>query len=402
MIGMREIEEARGRIGDYVVNTPCTHSEWFTRRTGARIYFKLENLQMTGSFKERGALNRILTLGDAERARGVIAASAGNHAQGVAFHAGRLGIAATIVMPDRTPLIKVQNTRAFGARVVLAGGNFDEAYQEALRIREREGLTFVHPFDDDMVIAGQGTIGLEMLEQVPEMEVAIVPVGGGGLVSGVAVALKSVNPRIHVVGVQTATLPSMKASLDAGEPVTVPPGRTIADGIAVKRPGERTLAYVRKYVDEIVTVTDDEIANAILLLLEREKSVAEGAGAAALAALLHGKVPAAFGKRTVILVSGGNIDVNMIARVITRGLVKDGRMVRLVVQIEDRPGSLAHLLQRVAEHGCNVLEVYHDRAFSNSGFGETEVELTLETRGREHVEELRAGLERAGYRTIEL
>lgn len=397
MIGIRDIEEARKRMDEFVVRTPCAKSEWFSKLTGAHTWFKLENLQMTGSFKERGAINRILTLTAEERNRGVIAASAGNHAQGVAFHAGRLGIPATIVMPDHTPLIKVQNTRSFGARVVLSGGNFDEAYVEARRIQEREGLTFVHPFDDHMIIAGQGTIGLELLEQIPDLETVIVPIGGGGLISGVATALKESRPSIKVIGVQTAALPSMKRSVEAGEPVAVPPGRTLADGIAVKKPGELTLRYVRKYVDDIALVTEEEIANAILLLLEREKTVAEGAGAAAVAALINEKVPAAVGKRTAMIVSGGNIDVNVISRVIDKGLVKEGRLVRLVVQVEDRPGCLARLLTLIAEYAANVMEVHHDRAFGESTFGNTEVELTLETRGRAHIEDLKIGLERAGY-----
>ena len=319
MIGIREIEEARARIDEHVVTTPCAKSEWFSKLTGSKTYFKLENLQMTGSFKERGALNKILTLTAAEREHGVIAASAGNHAQGVAYHAGRLGIPATIVMPERTPLIKVQNTRSFGAKTVLSGGNFDEAYAESRRLQKEKNLTFVHPFDDEMVIAGQGTIGLELLEQNPYLEVVIVPIGGGGLISGIAAAIKEVNPRIRVIGVQAEVLPSMKASVAAGELVTVPPGRTIADGIAVKRPGELTLAYVREFVDDIVTVSEEEIANAILLLLEREKTVAEGAGAAAVAALINGRVPAALGRKTAMIVSGGNIDVNTIARVIEKG-----------------------------------------------------------------------------------
>lgn len=401
MIGIREIEEARARIADYLVHTPCARSEWFSRLTGAQTWFKLENIQMTGSFKERGALNKILTLTPAERDRGVICASAGNHAQGVAYHAGRLGIPATIVMPDRTPLIKVDNTRAFGARTVLAGANFDEAYEEACRLQQEQGLTFVHPFDDEMVIAGQGTIGLELMEQQPDLEVVIVPVGGGGLISGVAVAIKELHPKVRVIGVQTEALPSMKASVAAGEPVTVPTGRTIADGIAVKRPGELTLAYVRRYVDEIVTTTEDEIANAMLLLLEREKTVAEGAGAASVAALVHGHVRMAAGKRTAMVVSGGNVDVTMMARVIERGLVKAGRMVRLVVQIEDRPGGLARLLNTVAEFSANVVEIHHERAFAKSALGDTTVELTLECRGREHAEELMSGLAQAGYATAE-
>lgn len=397
MIGIRDIEEARSRMDEFIVRTPCARSEWFSKLTGARTWFKLENLQMTGSFKERGAINKILTLTGEERSRGVIAASAGNHAQGVAFHAGRLGIPATIVMPEATPLIKVQNTRSYGARVVLSGANFDEAYVEARRIQEKEGLTFVHPFDDHMIIAGQGTVGLELLEQVPDLQTVIVPIGGGGLISGVAVALKESRPSIQVIGVQTSALPSMKRSIEAGEPVTVPPGRSLADGIAVKRPGELTLRYVRKYVDDIVLVSEEEIANAILLLLEREKTVAEGAGAAAVAALINQKVPSAVGTRTAMIVSGGNIDVNVISRVIEKGLVKDGRLVRLVIQVEDRPGALARLLALIAEYAANVMEVHHDRAFGESTLGNTEVELTLETRGRAHIEDLKIGLEKAGY-----
>ncbi len=397
MIGLKEIEEARARIDDFVLTTPCAKSETFSRLCGAKTSFKLENLQMTGSFKERGALNKILTLTAEERSHGVIAASAGNHAQGVAYHAGRLGIPATIVMPDRTPLIKVQNTRGFGANVILHGANFDEAHAEARRIEALEKQTFVHPFDDEMIIAGQGTIGLELLEQSPYLEVVIVPIGGGGLISGIATALKEVNPKIRVVGVQTAALPSMKKSIEAGHLVTVEPAVTIADGIAVKRPGERTLAYVRKYVDEIVTVDEEEIANAILLLLEREKTVVEGAGAATLAALYNHKVPSAEGKKTVMVLSGGNIDVNLISRIIERGLVKDGRLVRLAVKIQDRPGSLAQFTTMLGEQSANILEIHHNRAFGSAGFNETIVEVTLETRGKDHIAALVGALEAKGY-----
>ncbi len=401
MIELKDIEAARERIEDRVIVTPCTHSGYFSRLAGAQTFFKFENLQFTGSFKERGALNKLLTLTPEERARGVIAASAGNHAQGVAYHAGQLGIPATIVMPDRTPLIKVQNTREFGARVILSGANFDEAYAEALAVQEREGSTFVHPFDDDQVMAGQGTIGLELLEQNPYLQLVIVPIGGGGLISGVATAVKEVNPRIQVIGGQAAALPSMQKSVEAGAPVTLDPAMTIADGIAVKRPGVRTLEHVRRYVDEIVTVDEEEIANAILLLLEREKTVVEGAGAVSVAALLNDKIPQAKGKRVAMILSGGNIDVNVLSRVIERGLVKDGRRIRLVVRVQDRPGFLARLMGTVAEMGANVVEVYHHRAFAlRSTLYETEVELTLETRGREHMEGLIASLRERGYQVV--
>jgi len=395
-VTLADVEAARRRIRDQVYLSPCARSEYFSTKLGADVWFKLENLQMTGSFKERGALNKLLQLTPAERARGVIAASAGNHAQGVAYHAGRLGIPTTIVMPEATPLIKASSTRGYGAKVVLFGANFDEALAEAQRLRQAEDLVFVHPFDDAAIVAGQGTIGLELLEQFPFVELVLVPVGGGGLIGGIALALKEVNPRIRVVGVESEAVPSMKASLAAGKPVLVEPGRTLADGIAVRRPGELTLPLVQRYVDDLVTVDDEEIANAILLLLEREKSVAEGAGAAALAAAVHGKVDVK-GKRVVVLVCGGNIDVNLMSRVIERGLVKGGRLVRLTVTIDDRPGALAKLTQAVAASRANVVEIHHNRAFIKAGLGDTQVELVLETRGHDHVDELVRQLGALGY-----
>ena len=276
-------------MGGAIYRSPCAHSETFSKLTGLRVYFKLENLQMTGSFKERGSLNKLLSLTDAERARGVIAASAGNHAQGVAYHATRLGMASTIVMPEATPIIKVTCTREYGARVFLHGANYDEAYTEALRRAQAEDLVFVHAFDDEAIIAGQGTCGLELLEQEPTLEAVVVPVGGGGLVAGVACAVKELRPDAIVIGVQSARLPSARAGLHAGAPVTIAPATTLADGIAVRRTGADTLPLIRKYVDEIVTVDEEEIANAILLLLEREKTVAEGAGAVAVAAVVNQK-----------------------------------------------------------------------------------------------------------------
>jgi threonine dehydratase len=402
VIGIKDIEEARRRIDDFIYTSPCTVSETFSRLCGSRCWFKFENLQRTGSFKERGALNKLLSLSAEERARGIITASAGNHAQAVAYHAGRLGIPATVVMPERTPLIKVTNTRGFGARVVQAGGSFDEAVAQARAIQEREGLIFVHAFDDELIVAGQGTIGLELLEQNPYLEAVVVPIGGGGLISGIATAIKEVNPRVRVIGVQTAALPSMKAYLEKGEPVTMEHASTIADGIAVKRAGGITLEYVKRYVDEIVTVEEEEIASAILLLLEREKAVVEGAGAASVAAMMSGKLPGLAGKKTVVLLSGGNIDVNLISRIIERGLVKDGRLVRLVVRIADRPGSLAKVITTVGDGQANVIEVHHDRSFKQLGLGETEVALTLETRGREHIDALLKMLAERGYPATEV
>jgi threonine dehydratase len=396
MVTLQDIEAARRRIRDAVYLTPCAGSEYFSRLLGCEAFFKLENLQRTGSFKERGALNRLLLLDTEQRSRGVIAASAGNHAQGVSYHAGRLGIPAVIVMPEATPLIKVSSTRSHGAEAILYGANFDESLAEALRLAEERQLTFIHPFDDDAIIAGQGTIGLELMEQNPFLELVLIPIGGGGLISGVACALKEVNPRVRVVGVEAAAMPKMKTSVAAGHPVTVEPGRTLADGIAVRRPGERTLPMVQRYVDDIVTCDDEEIANAILLLLEREKTVAEGAGAIALAAAVQHKTRID-GKRVAMLICGGNIDVNLISRIIERGLVKDGRLVRLTVTVPDRPGSLALLTQLVARERATVVEIHHNRTFTKAALGDTLVELVLETRGPEHIAELVQELGKAGY-----
>jgi threonine dehydratase len=375
--------------------SPCARSETLSRASGSQAHLKLENLQMTGAYKERGALNKLLSLSAAESARGLVTASAGNHAQAVAYHAGRLGLPATIVMPEGTPILKVANTRSHGARVVLAGSSYDEAYSEARRLEHAEGLTFIHPFDDPAVIAGQGTVALEILEQVPDVDVVVVPVGGGGLVSGMAVALKAIRPSIRVVGVETEVLPSMLAAMEQGRPVTVESATSIAEGIAVKRAGELTLAHVRAFVDEIVTVSEEEIAAAILYLLEKEKTVAEGAGAASVAALLERKTRAE-GKKAVAVVSGGNIDVNVVARVIERGLVKNGRLARIDVALLDRPGQLAKVSAVVASHKANVIEVHHTRAFSDR-FGDTVLQLVLETRGNDHVEEILRALRERGY-----
>jgi threonine dehydratase len=396
MITLPDVEAALTRIRDRIYLSPCARTETLSRLTGTEASLKLENLQMTGAYKERGALNKLLLMPEAERARGLIAASAGNHAQAVAYHAGRLGVATTIVMPETTPINKVANTRAHGARIVLHGANYDEAYAEARRLESAEGLTFVHPFDDPQIIAGQGTVGLEILEQVPEVDAVLVPIGGGGLISGCAVALKARRPGVRVVGVQAEVIPSMRAALAAGQPVTLPPASTLADGIAVKRAGALTFEHVRKLVDEIVTVSEEEIASAILYLLEKEKTVAEGAGAVAVAALMHRRVRGLEGKRVVSVISGGNIDVNLIARIIERGLVKDGRLVRVSVALMDKPGQLAIVSGIVAGARANVIEVHHTRAFA-SRFGDTTLQLTLETRGTDHVEEILAALRAHGY-----
>ncbi|MGC1382828.1 MAG: threonine ammonia-lyase, partial [Candidatus Acidiferrales bacterium] len=363
---------------------------------GNSIFLKLENLQMTGSFKERGALNKILLLTDDEKRRGVIAASAGNHAQAVSYHATKRGIAAKICMPLATPLVKVSATREFGAEVILVGANYDEACEEALRIREAENRTFIHPFDDHDVIAGQGTIGLEMLEAVSDLDAVVIPVGGGGLIGGVACAVKETNPRVRVIGVQTTKLPSMKAALEQNKQVTLPAGKTIADGIAVRSPGVHTLPLVRKYVDDIVTVDEEEIANAILTLLEKEKTLTEGAGAVAVAAVLNGKTSDR-GKKLGVLISAGNIDVTLLSRIIERGLVKDGRLVRLRIHLPDYPGALVRLSTVIAEQKVNIVETAFNRSYYGVVLGDTAIDITMETRGFEHIAELEKALDGHGY-----
>ena len=399
-MGLADVLAARERVRGHVYESPCPRSETLSRMTGHEVYLKLENLQMTGSFKERGALNRIAQLTEEEAARGVIAASAGNHAQGVAYHATRRGVRSVIVMPLATPLVKVTATRGFGAEVILHGANYDEACEEATRLSRLEEMVFLHPFDDAAVMAGQGTIGLEMLEQVPGLEAVIVPIGGGGLIGGIACAMKQSRPGVRVIGVQTARLPSMRDALDAGAPVTVEAATTIADGIAVRRAGVVTFPVVRQYVDEIVTVEEDEIASAILVLLEREKTLAEGAGAAALAALLQGKTSLSHtsGTRVGVLVCGGNIDVTLLARIIERGLVQDGRLIRLRIHLLDKPGALAELTRLIAHHRVNIVDTLYNRAYYGVNLGDTAIDITMETRGPDQVAELLGVLTSGGYR----
>jgi threonine dehydratase len=405
MVTLSDIRAAHARIRSSIYVSPCTKSETFSRLTGNSVYLKLENRQRTGAYKERGALNKLLSLTNEERALGVIAASAGNHAQAVAYHASNLGIRARIVMPLPTPLIKVSATRGYGADVVLHGSNYDEAYEEALRQSAQDRLTFVHAFDDDAVIAGQGTLGLELLEQYPDLEAVVVPVGGGGLIGGLGCALKETNPRIQVFGVQPSRLPSARVALAEAKSVTLPSAVTIADGIAVRRTGQRTFPLIQKYVDDIVTVEEEEIANAVLLLLEREKMLAEGAGAAALAALVNHRIPGLHnslsrdngGKKVIAVISGGNIDVTLLARIIERGLVKDGRLVRLRVHLPDYPGALHRLTGILAQHRANIVETSYDRAYHNVNLGDTAIDITMETRGPDHIEELISALGSNGY-----
>jgi len=396
MIQLSDIHAALNRIRANIRVSPCPRSESFSGLTDNSIFLKLDNQQRTGAFKERGALNKLLTMTAEERSRGVIAASAGNHAQGVAYHAGKHGVHARIVMPMPTPLTKVSATKAYGAEVLLHGTNYDEAYEKAVEQSRDDRLTLIHAFDDDAVIAGQGTLGLEILEQHPDIDVVVSPIGGGGLTGGIACAVKESKPSVKVYGVQPARIPSMKTAVEQGKPVTLEAAKTIADGIAVRRAGERTLPLIQKYVDDIVTVEEEEIANAILLLLEREKTLAEGAGAAAMAAVLNRKL-ALEGKRVAVLVCGGNIDVTLLARIIERGLVKDGRLVRLRVHLPDYPGALYRLTGILAEHRANIVETAYDRAYHGVNLGDTAIDITMETRGPDHIAELISALVNAGY-----
>ncbi len=396
MIKLADIHAARGRIQDGIVHTPCKESQAFQDRIPCRLFWKFENLQRTGSFKDRGALNKLLQLTPEERQKGVVTASAGNHAQAVAFHASRLGIAATVVMPEFTPLIKVSNTRGYGADVIQMGATLSDGLREVERLAEEEGMVLVHAFDDETVMAGQGTIGLELLEQVPELDTVVVPIGGGGVISGIAVAVKTLKPSVRVIGVEAGAAASAKASREAGQIVAIESAETLADGIAVKRIGDLAFPHIEELVDDIVVVEEEEIARAVLLLLERERTVVEGAGAVPLAALLAGRVSVAEGERVAGILCGGNIDVNMISRIIERGLVGDGRMTHLVVKVRDRPGSLSFLTDLMAARGANVLDIHHRRGFADISVGDVEIVIQIETRGQDHVSEIIQALEAQG------
>ena len=398
MLALADILVARARIRDAVDVTPCAHSAVLSRMLGCELYLKLENLQVTGSFKERGALNRILQLSDAEKKAGVIAASAGNHAQGVAHAATVNGIAATIVMPETTPLAKIQSTRGYGATVILHGTGYDQAYEKACQLQLERGFTFVHAFDDPEVIAGQGTIGLEILEQVPDVELVVVPVGGGGLISGIALAIRELRSDVRVVGVEAERLPAMKRSLEAGRVVALRAASSIADGISVARVGDHTFPLVQAYVSAVVSVAEEEIARAIVTLLERKKTLAEGSGAVGLAALTSDRVKDFGGRKVVVVVSGGNIDMTTLARVLERGLEHDERVVRLEAVVPDAASAIAGLATLVAEHAANILSLTQTRSISEVELGETEVLLVLETRGHEHAEAIRAAIRSRGFR----
>lgn len=397
-ITIEDIKAARERLKKIIQYTPVDHSVSATKLMGSDIFFKFENTQKTGSFKIRGAYNKISQLTDEEKKRGVVASSAGNHAQGVAYSAQLAGVKATIVMPQTAPLAKVTATRNYGADVVLEGAIYDEAFEKAKELEKEKGFVFVPPYEDPHIIAGQGTLGLELVEQIQGLDTVVVPIGGGGLISGVAIALKSLDPKIRVIGVQSAQAPGMY-DLFKKQSVTSPRGiSTIADGIAIKKPSKLMYEnFISKFVDEVVTVTDDEIAEAIVFLLERTKSVCEGSGAASWAAVMNNR-QLKLGRKACVLLSGGNIDLNMVAKVIEKGQIKRGRLVQLSVIVEDVPGKLNQLTQVLAEQKANILQVHHDRVSAGLFLRETKIEFELETTSHEHVEAIKQALQKIGAR----
>ena len=394
MLKLQDIEQAAARLQGQVLETPFVASQTLSQLTGCQVFLKFENLQYTASFKERGACNKLAQLSAAERARGVVAMSAGNHAQGVAYHAQRLGLRAVIVMPRFTPGVKVERTRALGAEVILHGDSLDEARQHAMALAEQQQLLLVHPYDDEQVVAGQGTVALEMLRSQPDLEVLVVAVGGGGLIAGMATAAKALKPSIEVVGVQASRFPAMVNAIMGTQH---PQGQhTIAEGIAVGRPGLITQELIRQHVDELLLVDEDDIEQAVLMLLEIEKTLVEGAGAAGLAAVL--KHPERFaGRKVGLVLCGGNIEPLVLASIIERGMVRAGRLARIRVSARDVPGSLAHITATVAEAGANIDEVHHQRAFSLQALQNVDIELVVQTRGRPHLAEVLQALRQAGF-----
>ncbi len=397
MLSLSDVLEARDRVRETARHTPLTHSHTFSAMTGATVSLKLENFQRTGAFKIRGATNRIATLSDTEKDAGVVTASAGNHAQGVALAASRMGVDAKIVMPEPAPIAKVKATQSYGAEVVLSGVDYDAAAERAHDIERAEGRTYVHAFDDEYIMAGQGTIGLEILEDCPEVDTVVVPIGGGGLIAGIATAIKGQKPDTRVVGVQAAGASSLTQSLEKGEVVTIDGVDTIADGIATRSVGTKTFDVIEARVDEVVTVTDEQIAMAVVHLLERSKTVVEGAGAVALAAVLFEQFEYDDGEVIVPALCGGNIDLNMLSTVIIRGLIETGRYLKIKTVLKDRPGALEELLAILSGYRANIYGIQHDRTSRDIGMSDTEVEIDLETRGHDHVEELLEAMESNGY-----
>ncbi len=400
MLTLDKIYHAQFVLRDAIRETDIIHSPSLSEQTGCNVYLKTENLQVTGSFKVRGAYYKISQLTEAEKAKGVIACSAGNHAQGVALASQKFGIDAKICMPDGAPISKVEATKHYGAEVILVPGVYDDAHNEAERLREEYGYTFIHPFDDEYVIAGQGTIGLEILNELPNVDAVFVPIGGGGLISGVAFAIKSLKPSIKVYGVQAAGAASMVNALAKNRLEALPSVNTIADGIAVKEPGPLTFELCSKYLDGVVTVTDEQISAAILALIEKQKMIAEGAGAVSLAAVMYNKVPDLAGKNVCCLISGGNIDVTILSRVINRGLLMSGRTCDLTIELVDRPGQLVEVSQIIANCGGNVTGVLHERSNEGTDINGCYLKMDIETRNFDHINEIKTKLREAGFKLV--
>jgi len=397
LLNIKKIDEAKERIKDVVVDTPISYAPLLSKVSECEVYLKKENLQVTGAFKIRGAYNKIASLSDAQRACGVVAASAGNHAQGVALSASKFDIKAVIIMPESTPLTKVNGVKHYGAEVILAGANYDEAYAYALKYAEKHKLTFVHPFEDEEVIAGQGTLALDILSTCKDLDAIIVPVGGGGLISGMACAIKATNPNIKVIGVSALGAPALKNSYDLKRAVDTTSVRTIADGIAVRDTSEITLAYMLDSVDEFISVDEEEIASAILFLLEKQKLVVEGAGSVGVAALLHNKLPHLKNKKVAVVLSGGNMDVTLLSVIIEKGLLKSGRKMKLTVTLVDKPGSLMRFTEILKELNANIVHISYDRTEVSLDYGDANVTVHMETKGEEHQREIRTILKADGY-----
>ncbi len=399
-VSLSDIRAAQRRIADGVIVSPCQESIPLSEITGARIVCKLDNFQRTGSFKERGARNALLCLASKRRRRGVVAASAGNHALGLAYHGKLLGIPVTVVMPDYAPLIKITTCQKLGARVLIRGLDFAEARAVADQLVVAEGLTYIHGFDDPAIIAGQGTLGLELLRQVPDLDAIVCPIGGGGLIAGVAVAVKSLRPRVRIIGVESVATGNFAAALRAGKPVRMPRRATLADGLATLTVGATAFALARSRVDDVVSVGEDAIALAILRMLELEKTVVEGAAATPLAAMMTGRLPQLAGQRVALVVCGGNIDPAILSRVIEQGLVHDGRLTRFTAIISDRPGGLAELCRVIAAAGASIKDIAHDRAFSGPDMSAVNAVCTVETRDRRHIAALHRALKQNGFRLV--
>ncbi len=397
MLSLDKIEEARKRIDGVVYNTPYTYAPYLSKRSGCEVFLKKENLQVTGAFKIRGAYNKLASLEPSERSKGVVAASAGNHAQGVAYSASLFGIDATIVMPESTPLTKINGVKYYGADVILAGENYDEAYRYAVEYGRENSLIFIHPFEDVEVIAGQGTIALDLLEADKELDAIVVPVGGGGLISGIACAVKAIDPSIEIIGVSASGAPALKESYCAKTAIDSTVVRTIADGIAVRDTSSITLEYILKSVDRLICVDDEEIANAMLFLLEKQKLSVEGAGAVGVAAILHDKLPHLKGKRVAVVLSGGNVDVTLLSVIIEKGLLKSFRKMKLTVTLIDKPGSLMTLTRLLQELQANIVHISYDRTSTDLDYGDAHVTIALETKGKEHQADISKTLKENGY-----